>query len=128
MYTIKNPSTKKQHQSIRKPSTTADTSTFSHFLHKSQPKLQTLGEKIERETSFGTTPHLARMYPLTSGVRFLSYLTRNSPRNRPNLKQNIDGHDKSILRNKIVPSRSCNCRAKIECPMSGNCLKKLVVY
>ena len=41
----------------------------------------------------------------------------------PNLKQNIDGHNKSILHNKVVPSRSLNCRAKTECPMSGNCLK-----
>ena len=46
--TIKNPSTK-QNQSIRKPLKTADTSTFSHFLHTSQSKLQTQGEKIGRE-------------------------------------------------------------------------------
>ena len=76
---IKNPLTK-QHQSIRKPSTTADTSTFPHFLHTSQHKLHTLEENIERETLFDTTPHLAKMSPLTSGVPFLSYLTRNSPR------------------------------------------------
>ena len=42
----------------------------------------------------------------------------------PNLKQNIDGHSKSILHNKIVPPRSCNCRVKTECPLSGNCLKE----
>ena len=76
--TIKNPLTK-QHPSIRKPSTTADTTTFSHFLHTSRPTLHTLEEGIGRETLFGTTPHLARMSPLTSGVLFLSYLTRNSP-------------------------------------------------
>ena len=46
----------------------------------------------------------------------------------PNLKQNIDGHNKSILHKKIVPPRSCNCRVKTECPMSGNSLKKSVVY
>ena len=46
--TIKNPSTK-QNQSIRKPLKTADTSTFSHFLHTTQSKLQTQGEKIGRE-------------------------------------------------------------------------------
>ena len=77
--TIKNPLTK-QHQSIRKPSTTADTGIFSHFLHTSQHTLHTLGENIGTETLFGTNPHLARMSPLTSGVLFLSYLTRNSPR------------------------------------------------
>ena len=78
--TIKNLLTK-QHQSTRKSSTTADTSTFSQFLHTSQPgKLHALEENIERETSFGTTHHLARMSPLTSGVPVLSYFTRNSPR------------------------------------------------
>ena len=45
----------------------------------------------------------------------------------PNLKQNIDGHNKSIL-HKVVPPRSCNCRVKTKCPMSGNCLKESVVY
>ena len=45
----------------------------------------------------------------------------------PNLKQNIDGHNKSILHKKIVPPRSCNCRMKTECPMSGNCHKESVV-
>ena len=50
----------------------------------------------------------------------------------PNLKKkkkkNIDGHNKSILHNKIVPPRCCNCRVKTECPLSGNCLKESVVY
>ena len=47
-----------------------------HFLQTSQPKVQTLREKIGRETSFGTTPYLARTSPLTSGVPSLIYLTR----------------------------------------------------
>ena len=40
----------------------------------------------------------------------------------------IDGHNKSILHNKIMPLRSCNCRVKTECPLSGKCLKESVVY
>ena len=32
----------------------------------------------------------------------------------PNLKQNINGLNKSM---KIVPPRSCNCRVKTECPI-----------
>ena len=139
-------SLRKQHHSIRKPSTTAVTSTSSHFLQASPSKLQTLREEIGRGSSFGTTPHLARTSPLTSGIPSLSCLTRNFTKehvlhkifNRntvkisyscmPNLKQNIDGHNKSILHKKIVPPTSCNCRVKTECPMSGNCLKELVVY
>ena len=38
-----------------------------------------------------------------------------------NLKQSIDGHNKSISRKKIVPSKTCKC-------MDGNCLKELVIY
>ena len=78
-HTIKNSSTK-QHQAIGKPSTTADPSTFSHFLHITQPKLQTLGEKIGRETSIAYKPSFSKMYPRTSGVPFWSHLMRNSPR------------------------------------------------
>ena len=45
-----------------------------------------------------------------------------------NLKQSIDGHNKSILRKKIVPPKTCNCRRPAECPMDGNCLKESVIY
>ena len=45
-----------------------------------------------------------------------------------NLKQNIDGHNKSILHSKIVPPKTCNCRKPAECPMDGNCLKESVIY
>ena len=45
-----------------------------------------------------------------------------------NLKQNIDGHNKSILHKKIVPPKTCNCRKPAECPMEGNCLKESVIY
>ena len=45
-----------------------------------------------------------------------------------NLKQNIDGHNKSILHTKIVPPKTCNCRKPAECPMNGNCLKESVIY
>lgn len=46
----------------------------------------------------------------------------------PNLKQNIDGHNKSTLQKKIVPSKACNCRKPADCPLAGNCLKQSVVY
>ena len=47
----------------------------------------------------------------------------------PNLKQKIDGHNKSILRKtNVIPSRACNCRQPTQCPMAGNCLKSSVVY
>ena len=45
-----------------------------------------------------------------------------------NLKHNIDGHNKSTLQKKIVPSKTCNCRKPADCPLAGNCLKESVVY
>ena len=46
-----------------------------------------------------------------------------------NVKQTIDGHNKSSLSKKNTPpSRTCNCRKPADCPMAGNCLKESVVY
>ena len=48
----------------------------------------------------------------------------------PNLKQKIDGSNKSILQKTTAPStlKACNCRRPADCPMSGDCLKSSVVY
>ena len=46
-----------------------------------------------------------------------------------NVKQNIDGHNKSILIPKPVKmsqASNCNCRKPIECPLPKNCLAKSV--
>ncbi|XP_033096832.1 uncharacterized protein LOC117101076, partial [Anneissia japonica] len=47
-----------------------------------------------------------------------------------NLKQNIDGHNKTTLSLKTEQpkTKSCNCRIPNDCPMSGRCLNKSVVY
>ena len=117
--TIKNPSTK-QNQSIRKPLKTADTSTFSHFLHTSQSKLQTQGEKIGREecnrgnvwTNMGHTFLKLLNAKFTEEHLLHKIFNRNTVKISyscmPNLKQNIDGHNKSSLPIEIVPSRCCN--------------------
>ena len=147
-HTIQNPSTK-QHQSTKKPSTTADINTFSNFLDTSQPKLQTLGEKNRKREIIWYiwySPHLARMYPLIWGVPSLSCLRRNSPRSMCYTRSLTETASRSVtvarqtsnrtstattnsgLHNKFMPSRSCYCTAKTECPLSGNCLKELVVY
>ena len=43
----------------------------------------------------------------------------------PNLKQKIDGKNKSTLQKKATPpmSKACNCRRPADCPMAGDCLK-----
>ena len=45
-----------------------------------------------------------------------------------NLKQNIDGHNKSLLHDKKdAQTKSCNCRNPSDCPLAGNCLKESVI-
>lgn len=48
----------------------------------------------------------------------------------PNLKQKIDGRNKSTLQKTTAPPilKACNCRRPADCPMTGNCLKSSVVY
>ena len=48
----------------------------------------------------------------------------------PNVKQIIDGHNKTKLSQTSNESalRTCNCRKENECPMRGKCLAQSVVY
>ena len=51
----------------------------------------------------------------------------------PNVKQIIEGHNKTILKKDSQPPQDqaekvCNCRNKDECPLEGACLTKEVVY
>ena len=47
----------------------------------------------------------------------------------PNLKQKIDGHNKSTLwKINAAPPKACNCRQLAHCPLDGNCLKSAVIY
>ena len=52
----------------------------------------------------------------------------------PNVKQLIDGHNKSILKNAETAQprqderKKCSCRKKEECPLDGECLVSEVVY
>ena len=48
----------------------------------------------------------------------------------PNLKQKIDGSNKSILQKTTAAPvlKACNCRRPADCPMTGDCLKSSVVY
>ena len=48
-----------------------------------------------------------------------------------NIKQNIDGHNKSILAPKPVKEtqvNNCNCRKPTECPIPKNFLTESIVY
>ena len=50
----------------------------------------------------------------------------------PNLKQSIDGHNKTILKKNTPrhepPTNECNCRSRDKCPLDGKCLIKSIVY
>ena len=134
---------------IRKLSMTAGTTTNLRSLFlRHNPR--TLEEGTAIETSFGTTPLSAGTWPPTLdsfGRSFLKILDEEFTKghalhkifNRntvkisyscmPNLKQKIDGHNKSTLRKtNAVPPKACNCRQPAHCPLDGNCLKSAVIY
>ena len=51
----------------------------------------------------------------------------------PNIKQIIDGHNKTILSQEMpppqqTPTKPCNCRVPDKCPLKGQCLVMEVVY
>jgi hypothetical protein len=48
----------------------------------------------------------------------------------PNIKQTIDGHNKTKLSQTAITSEesTCNCKKKEECPMSKKCLVESIVY
>ena len=56
----------KQFHSIRKPLTTADSSTTLHFYCQPHENRQTPIERMATEIAFGTTPRSVKMSPLTS--------------------------------------------------------------
>ena len=46
----------------------------------------------------------------------------------PNIKSKIDNHNKKQIENTITEERTCNCRDKSNCPLSGKCLEKCLIY
>ena len=46
----------------------------------------------------------------------------------PNIKSKIDNHNKKQVENTINEERTCNCREKSNCPLSGKCLEKCLIY
>ena len=45
-----------------------------------------------------------------------------------NMEATIASHNKKILSKKKADDRDCNCRKKTECPLSGKCCTKCVIY
>ena len=47
----------------------------------------------------------------------------------PNLKAEIDGHNKKIVETTLPPkTKLCNCLKKENCPMRGACLTEKILY
>ena len=125
-----------------------DESGYNHRLTFSPPTAQITNSarRNRRRDITWYNPPFSRNVATNVGRSFLKILDEEFPRNHPlhkifnrntvkisyscmpNLKQKIDGHNKSILRSKNIPSRACNCRQPNDCPMAGNCLKPSVVY
>ena len=87
------------------------------------------------------------MYQITFGQTFLSIIDDEFPANHclrkifnrntvkisyscmPNVKQAVDGHNKTKLsQTNTSDENTCNCRNKKRCPMNGKCLVKSLVY
>ena len=73
----------------------------------------------------------------TSGHKLRKIFNRNTLKLSyscmPNVKQIIDGHNKTILKKAEQQDqdnldRTCNCRKKEECPLNRECLTKEIVY
>ena len=81
------------------------------------------------------------------GAKFLNLLDKHFPKNNPlsqiinrntvkisyrttpNIKKVISSHNAKILQNSEKQAeRSCNCRQKNKCPMSGFCLTDKIIY
>jgi len=49
-----------------------------------------------------------------------------------NVERIIDGHNKAVLKKQSdtreTPMKKCNCRKPEECPLSGECLAKSIIY
>ena len=134
----------KQRRFIRKPSMTAGTVTTLNSHHL-QHSLLTPQEGTAKGTLFGTPPS-SKNVATNVGRSFLKVLDEEFPNSHPlhkifnrntvkisyscmtSIKQKIDGHNKSTLRKRNVPSKTCNCRQPDNCPMAGHCLKSSVVY
>ena len=94
------------------------------------------------------SPSFSKNVSTNVGRKFLKILNKEFPENHvfhkifnrnaakisyscmPNLKQKINGHNKSILQTMTTPPglRTCNCRIPADCPVAGNCLTSSVVY
>ena len=123
---------------------------YAHNLQYSQPapaqSVTSPTKKRHRNTIWYNPPY-SKNVQTNIGRTFLNILDKESPKGHPlhkifnrntvkvsyscmtNLKQNIDGHNKSLLHDKKdAQTKSCNCRNPSDCPLSGNCLKESVIY
>ena len=46
----------------------------------------------------------------------------------PNMKVRMSGRNKKVLRENEQLGRKCNCRIPQDCPLSGECLTKNIIY
>ena len=123
---------------------------YQHQLKFQPPTSQNKTNSRSRKRNITWyNPPFSRNVATNIGMTFLKILDREFPvghilhkifnRNTvkisyscmSNIKQNIDGHNKSILAPKPVKEtqvNNCNCRKPTECPIPKNCLTESIVY
>ena len=121
---------------------------YSHHLEFSPPTAQPFNSarRNNHRDIIWYNPPFSKNVATNVGRSFLKILDKEFPNSHPlrkifnrntvkisyscmtSIKQKIDGHNKSTLRKRNVPSKTCNCRQPDNCPMAGHCLKSSVVY
>lgn len=141
------------HQAIAPYQQALDKSGYTFKLHYSPatPAQPNTSRKRKRNTTWYNPPYSTNV-STNIGHQFLKLLDTQFPKghllhklfNRANtkvsyscmgnIKQVIDGHNKSILSKNTSDNisnnmpRECNCRAPNNCPLSGHCLSKSAIY
>ena len=115
---------------------------YQHPLNQKPPRSQN-----RRRNIIWYNPPFSKNVSNNIGQTFLSIIDDEFPANHclrkifnrntvkisyscmPNVKQAVDGHNKTKLsQTNTSDKNTCNCRNKKRCPMNGKCLVKSLVY
>ena len=119
---------------------------YEHQL-KFEPNSHNHTKRNRNRNIIWFNPPFSKHVKTNVGRKFLQLIDKHFPRdsilhkifNRNNVKMSyscmdnmgkiINAHNKSILRESDpAPSKTCNCRKPTDCPLSGNCLTKSIIY
>jgi hypothetical protein len=125
---------------------------YDHQLEYSIPITTNNGKTPGRARNITWfNPPFSKNVTTNIGKRFLQFIREEFPASNPlhkifnpntlkisyscmpNIKQYIDSHNKSLIKQNSSQTpdtniKTCNCRRGTDCPLDGNCLAKSIVY